>query len=88
MILSMLYFRHNEFIFSLTETEVMIKKIKEFLGLAFYTSKLDQFLEELNKKYHKHSDSQAAESKKYQRISTLRDRATSDATQPSLWDKF
>lgn len=62
--------------------------IREFLGLGYYTSGLDEFLNDFNKTHPKLSASQQKELEKYRRIYALRDNATQPETQTTLWDKF
>lgn len=62
--------------------------IKEFLGLAYYTSDLDKFLAEFDKNHHKMSASQRKEVEKYQRIFASRDQAKSSAPKDTFWDAF
>ena len=62
--------------------------IREFLGLEYYISEIDQFLAELDQLYPKPSASQRAEMKKYARIIELRDNPTSQSLRASTWDKF
>lgn len=66
----------------------MIKKIREFLGLTFFTSHIDQFLAQLNQKYRKLSASQKTEADKYQRIFQMRDTNVADTHKQPMWDKF
>lgn len=63
--------------------------IREFLNLNFYTSIVDLFLNEFDKKHTKLSASQRAEQEKYARIYQLRDHpqpTTSDKTR--FWNQF
>jgi hypothetical protein len=63
-------------------------KIKQFLNLTYYTSKLDLFLSAFDKT-HSQSASQRAEKEKYNNIYKLRDHKTASKTpQNTLWDKF
>jgi len=66
----------------------MIKKIKAFLGLTYYTSEADLFLASLAHKYHQLTKSQQAEIEKHKRIVDLRDKALSEPSKRSFWDKF
>ncbi len=61
--------------------------IRAFLGLEFYISELDQFLNNFDRN-HKLSAAQESERKKYARIHDLRDHAKPHQTKPGLWDKF
>lgn len=62
--------------------------LKEFLGLGYYTSKLDEFLEEFDKNHPQLSLSQRQEIDKYRRIYALRDNPEVKDANPMLWDKF
>lgn len=62
--------------------------LKEFLGLLYYTSELDQFLAHLDKEYPKPSASQRAESEKYDRIFTLRDNPIPPEKKETFWESF
>lgn len=62
--------------------------IREFLGLSYYTSSLDEFLAEFDKSHHKMSGSQRKEVEKYNRISALRDNPSQIETKETIWDKF
>lgn len=62
--------------------------IREFLGLNYYTSELDDFLAELAKSYPKLSPSQRKEIEKYKRIYALRDQPSPVEQTDTLWDKF
>lgn len=62
--------------------------IREFLGLSYYTSGLDDFLAEFDKTHHKMSLSQRNEIKKYNRIFCLRDNAAQHEGKETFWDKF
>jgi hypothetical protein len=67
----------------------LMLKIRQFLNLTEYTSKLDLFLAAFDKAHPRSSASQRAEKKKYDRIYQLRDRKT-ETSQPknTLWEKF
>lgn len=68
---------------------VYMFNLKEFLGLGFYTSELDQFLEQYEKTHPQLSDSQRKEVEKFKRIYQLRDKpAESTRDDSNLWDKF
>ena len=62
--------------------------IKEFLGLTYFTSKLDQFLAAYDKSHPKLSASQRKEVEKYARINQLRDHASQPHHENIFWDKF
>jgi len=62
--------------------------IKEFLGLTYYTSELDQFLSKIDKEMPNPSASQQAEIKKYERVFKLRDGQLEEPTNKRMWDKF
>lgn len=62
--------------------------IKEFLGLAYYTSSLDQFLAEFNKKHSYLSASQRKEIAKYDDIYEMRDYPVDFKAPKKVWDKF
>lgn len=63
--------------------------LKEFLGLGYYTSELDEFLENYDKNHPRLSASQRTELEKYQRIYSLRDNPeATDAKKATFWDKF
>lgn len=62
--------------------------IREFLGLTYYTSELDQFLKEFDETHPKLSASQSEEEKKYDRIYRLRDNAKQQPPKENVWDKF
>lgn len=60
----------------------------KFFNLGFYTSKIDQFLDEYSKKNHDLSLSQRLEIAKYDRIQTLRDQPCPVEVKKSFWEKF
>ena len=62
--------------------------IKEWLGLQYYISELDQFLTHLNRTQTKLSVSQQQEIEKYTRIFTLRDNPSTHESRDSIWDNF
>jgi GH35 family endo-1,4-beta-xylanase len=62
--------------------------IKNLLGLNYYVSELDQFLEAYEKAHPKLSSSQRQEKEKYARIYELRDKASENPSKKSLWDQF
>lgn len=63
--------------------------IKKFLGLEYYTSPLDLFLDAFRKKHPQPTKSQQAEIEKYDRVFELRDGTTLPAKQhEKFWDKF
>lgn len=67
----------------------MINIIKRFLGLDFYVSPLDKFLQNVDKQHPKHSLSQRKEIEKYDLIFALRDGSKLPASSnDSLWESF
>lgn len=63
--------------------------IKDFLGLSYYTSHLDEFLAYFNTTHTKLSASQRKEIDKYRRIYHLRDKAQQPSTpKKDLWEQF
>lgn len=62
--------------------------LKNFLGLAFFSSEIDQFLKKWDKDHPKLSSSQRAEINKYERIYRLRDNAANIPETKTFWDKF
>lgn len=62
--------------------------IKEFLGLGYYTSELDTFLNAFDKNNPKLSLSQRKEIEKYRRIDALRDNPTQPEQKNTFWDNF
>lgn len=62
--------------------------IREFLGLQYYTSGLDQFLNEFDKTHPRLSASQRAEIKKFDRIYALRDNPHAPETKKTIWELF
>lgn len=62
--------------------------IKKWLGLSYYTSETDQFLNKLRGKKKVISASQQAEKSKYERINLHRDTEIKTADSDSFWDKF
>lgn len=66
----------------------LMKKIKKFLGLDYYTSQLDEFLESYDKKHQKLSASQRQEMAKYKRVYALRDNPHQHEPNEQIWDKF
>lgn len=66
-----------------------MSKIKEFLGLGYYTSELDQFLRQYREAHPQLSASQQQEKEKSNHIALLRDHAIEQPTLPYIfWDKF
>jgi hypothetical protein len=53
-----------------------------------YVSEMDKFLKELDQKPESHSDSRAAEEKKYQRINELRDNPNAKDDSEKIWRGF
>jgi len=62
--------------------------IREFLGLGYYTSELDNFLVEFDKTKHKLSASQRKEVDKYNRVFAMRDNPQQSKDQETFWDQF
>ena len=62
--------------------------IKSLLNLDYYTSPLDEFLEEFDETHPKLSNSQRKEIQKYARIYKLRDDPKQVEAKDTLWDKF
>ncbi|MBX3708380.1 MAG: hypothetical protein KIT56_01970 [Gammaproteobacteria bacterium] len=62
--------------------------IREFLGLTYYTSTLDEFLNEFDRNNHQISESQKKEIEKYSRIYALRDHSSSSDSKKIFWDNF
>ncbi|EKD73768.1 MAG: hypothetical protein ACD_45C00192G0002 [uncultured bacterium] len=56
----------------------MLKKIKSWIGLDFFVSELDQFLERFRAKHPVLSPAQRAERDKSMRIDKMRDVAETD----------
>ncbi|HLB41328.1 MAG TPA: CBU_0585 family protein [Gammaproteobacteria bacterium] len=61
---------------------------KKILGLDYYTSEIDKFLDNFDTAHPKLSASQQTEQKKYARINDLRDHAKPQEKQETFWDKF
>lgn len=62
--------------------------IREFLGLGYYVSELDGFLNDFDKNHPKLSASQQKEMDKYKRIFALRDTPQESIIHKTLWEKF
>lgn len=62
--------------------------IKEFLGLLYYTSPLDNFLALFDKEHPRLSASQRKEIEKNARIAKLRDDPKYVEHKDSFWEKF
>lgn len=62
--------------------------LREFLGLSYFVSALDQFLKAFNRKKTTLSASQRKEVEKYKRIYQLRDDPNAPAPKRTFWDKF
>ena len=62
--------------------------IKDFLGLAYYTSELDQFLHHFDHQSPTLSASQHKEKEKYARIFQLRDQTNQPEPIEKFWDNF
>jgi hypothetical protein len=66
----------------------LMAKIRQFLNLTYYSSKLDLFLSAFDQSHPRLSASQRAEKEKYDRIYQLRDHKTKPQPKNTLWDKF
>lgn len=62
--------------------------IREFLGLGYYTSSLDEFLASFRKAHPKLSSSQCKEIEKHKRVSTLRDNPIEHIPKKQFWNQF
>jgi hypothetical protein len=62
--------------------------IREFLGLQYYTSPLDDFLAAFDESHRTLSASQRKEIEKYRRIYNLRDHTHAATETDKLWEKF
>lgn len=62
--------------------------LKEFFGLTYYISALDQFLIHFDRENPKLSDSQRKEKEKYTRIYQLRDNPNQPIFKEKFWDNF
>lgn len=62
--------------------------LREFLGLTYFVSALDQFLKAFNLKKKTLSASQRKEVEKYNRIYQLRDNPKASESKETFWDKF
>lgn len=62
--------------------------LREFLGLGYYTSEIDEFLAHFDKTHPGQSASQKAEIGKYRRIYNLRDRGDSAQSEKTFWEGF
>lgn len=60
---------------------------RRFLGLEYYTSKLDEFLAKFNRSHPNPSASQRKEIEKYRRIHALRD-GTNLPPKKDFWENF
>jgi hypothetical protein len=67
-------------------------KLREFLGLSYYTSQLDKFLRNFRKSDRQLSKAQRAEIEKYQSVHQQRDGVSkNNASAPNhqkLWEQF
>lgn len=63
-------------------------RFKAWLGLAYYTSELDQFLQTFDQSHPGLSLSQRKEVQKFARLNALRDNVQSVSHQPSFWNNF
>lgn len=61
--------------------------LREFLGLEYYVSKLDEFLAKFDKNHPKPSASQRKEIEKYNKIFDLRDGKNLPAKK-DFWENF
>jgi hypothetical protein len=62
--------------------------LRRFLGLSYYVSDADRFLEAYDKAHARTSASQQAEINKYKRVHAQRDKAVSFDDKTKIWDKF
>lgn len=62
--------------------------LREFLGLSYFVSALDQFLKAFDRKKTTLSASQRKEVEKYKRIYQLRDDPNAPTPKDIFWDKF
>lgn len=62
--------------------------LKEFLGLNYFTSELDQFMMNYGKTHPKLSCSQQKEKDKYDKIFSMRDDSYQIKAKKIFWDKF
>lgn len=62
--------------------------LKEFLGLGYYVSSLDEFLTDYDKNHAELSKTQKAEVTKHARVSKFRDQPTPPGVDNAFWDKF
>lgn len=65
-----------------------MKIIKDFLGLEYFTSEIDQFLIDFDHSHPKLSESQRKEKDKYQRIYALRDDPRAYIEVDDFWHNF
>ena len=66
----------------------MLSMIKTFLGLDFYTSELDDFLMDFDKRHPQLSRSQRMELDKYKRVYERRDKPEEPSADKSFWAGF
>lgn len=65
-----------------------MKIIKKLLGLEYFTSELDLFLNEFDEAHPQLSASQRKEKAKYARIYKLRDNPNQPEPKKQFWDNF
>lgn len=65
-----------------------LTRIKAFLGLTYYTSPLDQFLEKFDQEHPRLSRSQRFEVDKYKLIFEMRDDSNYPLPKKSFWANF
>lgn len=66
----------------------MFSRIKTWLGLDYYTSPLDYFLGQLNRRDRRLSQSEQQEVDKHRALFTARDQPTAAPKKSTLWDAF
>ena len=62
--------------------------LREFLGLGYYTSGLDEFLASYDKNCPQLSASQRQEIEKHKKVFTLRDNPLIPQPKKKFWDNF
>jgi hypothetical protein len=65
-----------------------VLNLKEFFGLNYYISELDQFLTHFDRENPKLSASQRKEKEKFARIYRLSDNPNPAEMEETFWDKF
>lgn len=82
----------NNLLYSTCSRGAIMINLRDFLGLSYYTSPLDLFLNNLRARRVTLSRSQQQEITKYQQVYTLRDSKRTlshEKTQSiSIWDQF